>query len=525
MESASYNSLHYGEESLFGKVFGLQDPFYGPKLKKSKAISAAAVWYAINRIAGNVSQIPLNCHRRLERGSEKAINHPAYKLTKVRPNQFQTPSVWKQQFMVHLLLWGNARSYIYRIAGRPAELLPLLPDRTVSGMILGEKFHATLLDKHDRASLVEQMKADPEKVVMIPDRDVLHVPWLTVDGISGVDFVDIACNSLQSNLAMGDRARTMAQKGYAGSLMLQAPDGKLRAEPDAKRFLEFFREMHDGSENAGKTGLLRDGITAQVLANTANDAQLIQNRIFERQETALWFGLESILGDDNSVSYNSEEQKAIAFLTNTLAPFLVKIEEECNLKLLSERELQRDTHYFKFNTEALMRMDSATKAEFAVKMVGARVFNPNEIREKFDMNPYEGGDEYENPAISPGRAASSDSEDDSSDSSQRSQAAVASRVKHLIGVESQRVVACTKQKNFASALDKFYGKWQSTLAEVIEELGGNPDIAYEHCQQSHESLLELSGNVTQDGLEGAVSELVSKWDERANELVRRICND
>ena len=113
----------------------------------------------------------------------------------------------------------------------------------------------------------------------------------------------------------------------------------------------------------------------------------------------MWFCLEEIIGDDSSVSYNSLAEKHLAYLTNCLNRWLVHIEAACNRALLTERQLTSETHYFKFNTNALMRMDPLKQAEYLTKLIAATVMSPNEAREKLEMNPYDGGDEYKNPAI------------------------------------------------------------------------------------------------------------------------------
>ena len=53
-----------------------------------------------------------------------------------------------------------------------------------------------------------------------------------------------------------------------------------------------------------------------------------------------------------------------------------------------------------FNLDGLMRGDTATRGEYYSKMIASRVFSPNEVRRLENMNPYKGGDTYENPNTS-----------------------------------------------------------------------------------------------------------------------------
>ena len=67
-----------------------------------------------------------------------------------------------------------------------------------------------------------------------------------------------------------------------------------------------------------------------------NGAEFVPTLTFMRQDEALRFLLESIIGDDSSVSYNSLEQKNLAYLQNCLNCWLRVWEEECEVKLLSK---------------------------------------------------------------------------------------------------------------------------------------------------------------------------------------------
>jgi HK97 family phage portal protein len=482
-----------------------------------RAIKYAPVWYAINKIAGHVSQLPLVGHRRLDRGSERAPDLPAYRLLKRSPNRLQTASVWKEQGMSHALLWGNWRSAIVRRGSRPVELIPLLPDRTDTGLIKGEKWHVTMIDRDERLSLYRDMEQHPEKQIWLPDDDVFHVPGFGFDGINGMSLFKVAADSWDAGLSAEGQVRSLAKKGFSGSLILESPSGMFRDEKEAKRFLDFFRSQHDGEENTGKTAMLREGIKANMVAMSGRDSQWIEQRLFQRQEAALWFLLEEIVGDDSSVSYNSLAEKHLAYLTNCLNKWLVKIEQECDNKLLTESQKDRDSHYFKFNTSALMRMDDSKTAEYLSKMVASQIYSPNEAREKLDMNPYEGGDEYVNPAINVKTAVQPEESGEDTPAA-ASRAAVVSRLRHLIGIEQQRIGQACKAKNFLASVDKFYDKWRESLAAVCEELGGDRDVAVNHCQQSQDALLELTTVTTPVGLSDAVGELTATWADRAEGL-------
>jgi len=442
------------------------------------ALENAPIWYGINKISGNVGSLPLNVMRSLRPGSEKATDHPAYGLLKMRPNRFQSPFVFKQTLTHHAIMWGNGRAYIRRVNGVPVELLPLMPDRTMTGMVDGEKWHCTMPAKNSAVltdqDLMTDMEAHPDKTLMLPDSDVIHVQGFG-NGITGLSLFEVARYSLEISLGADRRASKQMVKGFAGKVMLEAPENspRFRQQKDIAEFMEDFKAKHGVDGSAEEVGMLIGGIKANVLQMSNRDAEFIEQRKFQRQEAALWLMLESILGDDESVSYGSEEQKQLAYLKNCLSNWLVRWEEECAYKLLRYKEFMSGDYFLKFNPAALLRPDFPTTVDTLCKGITHRLWNPNEARDRIDLNPYEGGDAYENPAITPGIHQEPDES-----------GAMEARIQHMLAIEQKRVSGFLSRNDSIDHIDKWYEKWVDKLGAVVEEFGGDWTTAQAHCVRS-----------------------------------------
>jgi HK97 family phage portal protein len=518
--------------SMLGGLFGLTPDIQASRISPRRALEYAPVWYAVNKVAGHFSQLPINCHRRLERGSEIDRKHPGYAIVHQRPNSFQTAPEWKMQGAASLLLYGNWRCAIVKQGSRPVELIPYNIEASGSMWIDGERWHGTSVCKgHPLAKAFGF--TEEHNTIWLKDEAVFFVHGLSLDGLAGLNPTAVMANSLDAGLSAEDQVRMLAKKGFSGSLILESPAGMFRNEEDAKKFLEMFREAHDGSENTGKTAMLREGIKANMVSMSGRDSQWIEQRLFQRQEAAMWFCLEEIIGDDSSVSYNSLAEKHLAYLTNCLNRWLVHIEAACDRALLTDRQKDGQTHYFKFNTSAMMRMDPSTQAEYLTKLIASRVMSPNEAREKLDMNPYDGGDTYENPAIQVQKTGENGTNNDENMSENgengagneqidAKRRAIVSRLRHLIGIEQQRVATAAKQKSFVASLEKFYAKWVESLGQVCEELGGSATMAADHCEQSQATLIELMTATDPKTLADAVGEATATWGERAESLADQI---
>jgi HK97 family phage portal protein len=510
---------------LIGWLFG-EDYEQDQYMTATRALSYAPVWNCVSRITGAFSVMPLNIHR--EQGRKKTIQkqHSSYNLFRWRPNSYQTPSVFKQQMICHALLWGNARSFIRREGTRPVELIPLLPDSTATMMFEGEKWHGTVADADARLKLYRGDKLRPDDVIWLPDADVWHIPGLGFDGLEGKSLISLAKQSWGIGLDAEKHVARQQKKGYAGGLMLEAPVGAFRNQEEAKEFLKHFKANHEGADNAGTIGLLREGIKANVMAMNNSDAQFIEQRKFNREDAALWFVMQSILGDSSGNSYASLEQKNLAQRMECLAPWSTKIEEESDMKLLTASERNRG-YYHKFNDGALLRTEKKATMEFVSAGIAARVLSPNEGREYFDLNPYEGGDKYENPntiargSEKPAKETKDDSPDeDEEDDSSDQNVAIRSRIHHMIDVECKRIIesaakASSDGFNFVSWVDNFYEKnWSPKLASVFTELGLEDSRAIAWCEESKQRLLNCCDYSTVETLPENVAKCVFSWKIR-----------
>lgn len=502
----------------------------GVRVTTKSAAGYPPVWYAINKIGGHVGVMPLTVRRRLERGSEPARTHAAYRLLKTRPNRLQTACSFKESITAHALLMRSGRAAIVRdpSTNKPVELLLLSPDRTCTVLHEGQKWHLTNIETDE--PLAGRIGDESRFNYVLPDEDVLHIPGLSWNGVDGLSLLDIARESFGLGLG-GQKATARNFKNQARpGVILEAPAGLFRTDDEAQEFLDNFNQAHQGLDEAGKAGLLREGMKVQTLPISAKDAEWLEQRKFERQDTALLFLLETILGDDSSVSYNSQEQKNLAYLSNCLLRWMTRWEQECDEKLLSEKQKARDTHFFKFNEKALLRADANTQMATFSGYLQNRVMSPNEVREKLDLLPYDGGDTYENPNITPG-AADDGADDDTppadDDPSDMGRRAVAIHCRHLVADESRRIVnAAGGRSNFVGWCDSFYQHWPATLSAAIVAFGVDQAaadrIAADHCQQSFAAVLECTDTATPDNLKTSVEALTQSWPERGDTLAATI---
>ena len=507
-------------------AIGSRDDFKPKDVTPITAHELAAFWFAVNKISGDIAQLPLCPFVRTgDREVSQDVGSNAYNLLREESNPLQTAHTFKQLMTSHALVWGNGRAYVRRNRlGEPIELIPMLPDRTETVVVAGEKFHICKPHRDDRLTLFEDITSTNAKdTVAIRDSECLHVMGYTLDGIAGVSVVEFARRSLQIGASADARSAKQMTKGFTGKVFFEAPLGSFRKEDDAKEFIQGIRKSFSADDDGEVAGLLREGVSANVLNMSNDDMQFIESRGFQRQEIMLWFGLESMPGDKDSVSYNSLAQKSLAYYQGTLSRWCDQWVQACNKTLRSDQEKRQQNRFFKFITAATLR--GTTKERFEVYQIGRQmgVLSANDVREMEDMNPREGGDDYGNPAITPGSGTdvvdNSQSEDTTSSAN-----ASASRLmlENLIGVEQNKAKNAVKSRNFLNWMDKFYPKWEQKLADAIESIGGDRDLAQKHCAESQKMLLDCADRATVETMSEVVSACVDHWKSRVDVILQEM---
>ena len=93
---------------------------------------------------------------------------------------------------------------------------------------------------------------------------------------------------------------------------------------------------------------------------------------------------------------------AQGFLTFTLLP-RIKLWQGAISRLLTEEEQQ--TYYPEFLVDDLVKADIEKRFAAYSQAIASRIFNPNEVRAMENRPPYDGGDEFANPNITPNAPA------------------------------------------------------------------------------------------------------------------------
>ncbi len=340
---------------------------------------AVADFYKCDRVRREtIAALPLKVYKSLDRGREEAKNHPLYFLLHDEPNDHMTNFTYIELLVSNLGVWNRHYSYIERNKmGRIVALWPIRPDMCRLEIVDGQMwFHARRLN-------------GPE--MKFWDDEILYIPGPSREGYFPYRPVMQKREALGLAKAMETFGAKFFGNGSHSGGFLEHP-GQISKEA-AQRLKEQFEEKHSGLENAHRLAVLEEGMKFSTNTIPPEVAQFLQSREFQRGEIA---GLERIpphkIGDLSRSTNNNIEQQSLEFYTDSIAPWLERIEQAMNRGLLLPAE--KGKFFIEFDADGMLRADTKAQTEYFTAMFQVGAMSENEIRLKKNMPTIPGGDRY-----------------------------------------------------------------------------------------------------------------------------------
>ena len=373
--------------SAFSFMFGRSAA--GKLVNERSAMQMSAVYACVRVLSEAIASMPLHFYRYNDTGgTEKATDHPLYRLLHDEPNPEMSAYSYRETSMIHLLLYGNAFSQVIRNRrGEITAIYPLMPDR----MTVDRDAHGNIFYKYNRAQSDANTLGKQSSVILMPE-DVFHVPGLGFDGLVGYSPIAMAKQAIGMGLACDEYGASFYQNGAQPGGVLMHPN----TVKNPQRVRESWNAIYQGSGNAHKIAILEEGMTYHPITINPQEAQFLETRKFQIDEIARIFRVPPhMVGDLDKSSFSNIEQQSLEFVKYTLSPWITRWEQAIHRSLLLPKE--KLEYFARFNVEGLLRGDYQSRMNgYAVARQNGWM-SANDIREleNLDRIPAErGGDLY-----------------------------------------------------------------------------------------------------------------------------------
>ena len=333
---------------------------------------ALPVYYAcLRNLSEDAAKLPIAVYKRVGKGREEAVEHPSNDLLQ-RPSDYISGQQLREQLVAWALGWGHGEAIIRRESGRPVRLDLVHPSTVMRMKTEGGDIFFRIHDERGRP------------------KDYGFDDVITIEGFQRISIASAMAENLGLNLAAQTFASAYYGNGFGASLAVELP-GALT--PETGRVARAsWEEMHRGAARAHTPFFTGKGTIIKPMAVPANEAQFLESRQFGAEQIATAFRMPTqklgIL--KQAAGWSTVEGLETAYVTDTLMPWNVKLENEFARKLLFPSE-QR-SHYVRVTVQGLLRGDVTARMLY-YKEMHAMGKSFNEILALEDMNPVEGGDQ------------------------------------------------------------------------------------------------------------------------------------
>lgn len=358
-------------------------PFAGSSTESGSSVTAenslklSTVMACVRLRAEVIASLPLHL---MDDNKKVVKDHPLYRVLHSQPNYDMTAfEFWVSQ-IASMDLWGAGYSLITRDrSGDVIALEPLDP--------------SCMSDKRLDNGVIQYEYSKSGKVTTYNEEEILHLRGFSIDGRKGLSIIQYGAETLGVQIDANRTAQNQFKNNLKSGGFLKTGE---RILDDAQR--ERIRAglaTFSLPENAGKMMVLEAGmdVAGSPIKINPIDAQLLESRRFGIEEICRMFSVPPpLVGHTDKASSwaSSLEQMNLGFLTYTLQPIIIKLEQTIAKKLLKPAD--RLLYSPKFSVNGLLRADATSRAGFYSQVLQNGVMTRNEVRELEDMPRMDGAD-------------------------------------------------------------------------------------------------------------------------------------
>ena len=357
---------------LHGFLSGVSDDMYTAEQILSIPVAKACCDLIVN----SIKSLPIELYERVDDNTVRQITEDyRVNLLNNAPNIIATGTDFKEKIVRDLVLHGNAYVDIERDGNNIVSLWNIdASDVGISKYSDREKPHIVKDVKFKIYSSNVELNLDDVMILTESSED----GGLTGQGViaRGYRTIELALNEIELN-------KNIMNNGSSPISVVKL-DKNLSAEAQ-QRLRDSWDKMYASSQNAGKLLILEQGMEYEKLSFSPNELGLTASRTKTQADMCALFGVPESMVDSSANTYGNVESSNIRFLQYSILPHLSVIESALNKSLLLEKE--KNTKFFKINTDAILQTTAKERYETLRTGMEAGIISTNEARKKENLKP------------------------------------------------------------------------------------------------------------------------------------------
>lgn len=324
---------------------------------------------AVNLLAQNIAQLPLQIYR----GDE------------VMDGNFRLPGSYSgfdlknpnERMSIYDLLYISSVYYYYR----GEFVLHIKHENNVVYSLNPINPKLLKIESHNEFGYPAWWKFNNK--IMIPDEDLIIIPFLNPDAERGLSPIDVVKNELITDDSASEYNKKFFDNfGKIGG-MLTDEKGQATRE-DMTRLVEQFNQNHASPENAYKTLGLPAGIKYNELQQSLREMEFLSGRRDVRDRLLAIYGIhKAVFGVTDQVDRAVADTAMRQLWQLTLKPAVIRIENSLNRRFMKPYFPEYRVKFDLSDVEEL-KDDQVKKTEQA-KLYRELGYSLNEINERFEL--------------------------------------------------------------------------------------------------------------------------------------------
>lgn len=343
-------------------------PDPAPDVTERSVLGLPGMYRALQVVGGTIAGLPLR-HMTERGGTRREL--PATWVTNPGAVMGRTAFGWKYLTLVHAILWNETIQLIIRGgAGQVVGLEPLHPGAVSVGVdpATGARAYKVRL-----AGGGERELADDE---------VLHVVWLTADGVRGTSMLSAARQSLGTSLSAERTAGRVMANGLAKRTLVTPRDSEQLDDSEGQAIADRLAD-EAGPDNAGKPLWVNKMVQLDPYSMSAEDAQFIEQRQFQIEDVARLTGVPPhlLMQTEKQTSWGTgvhEQNRGLA--RYTLMPWTTGLQESLTL-------LTSAGQWAEFDYAQLLQATPEVEVRLLIEQVQAGLLTVDEARAIRNLPP------------------------------------------------------------------------------------------------------------------------------------------
>jgi len=354
----------------------------GYAVNHSTALRVAVVIRCADVVAKTMASLGCHLYKQVGEGKERAQAHPLYKILRLLPNPETTAYEFWHMYVFNLMLTKGAYAKIVRDQnGFIRELWNIPTNHVYPGRNsqTGERYIDVVYSSN---SYQGTWKPTGERIYA---PNFMYTPGLRFqDEDDPHDFIRIASDVLGLTMSLHGYAKGYFENGTNLGGFVEYPTAI--NDVAFKKFREDWEKTYTGVANNHKYALLEGGFKITPFSsNDPEKSQALESRKFEVVEVCRIMGVTPHkVFDLERATFNNIEHLNIEYVQETIDPMDERLDQTIYKDCLTSLEQKR--YFAKFNTNKLLKGDTATRTTYYNSMRQNGVFSANDILDLEDRN-------------------------------------------------------------------------------------------------------------------------------------------